>query len=199
MPCPQLLWHNVCRVRRTPDACFSASLRGNRLGLRSAHCVGRDGSANADCRTDSTQPRRRDQVSCTEMPGTRPVRPQRQRENPDHDKPPPHRYSAGRCAGAGPLRLQGGLERRARPRRSPNRRPRPRRRPRRNLRPTAADEPNATVEPAPAQEPEATESAVGPPPTFRNELEATDPLTVALGAGRPQANRVFRSLVTGLR
>lgn len=42
-----------------------------------------------------------------------------------------------------------------------------------------------------ADEPDATESAVGPPPTFRNELEATDPLTVALGAGRPQAIEFF--------
>ena len=34
--------------------------------------------------------------------------------------------------------------------------------------------------------PEPTEVAIGPPPAFREELQATDPAAVALGAGHPQ-------------
>ena len=40
-------------------------------------------------------------------------------------------------------------------------------------------------------EPEPTEVALGPPPAFREELEATDPQTVVLGAGRPQVVELF--------
>lgn len=54
-------------------------------------------------------------------------------------------------------------------------------------------EPAATAaeEPAPTLEPEPTEIAIGPPPAFREELQATDPATVVLGAGTPQVVELF--------
>ena len=52
-------------------------------------------------------------------------------------------------------------------------------------------EPTATAMEEPTAEPEPTEVALGPPPAFREELEATDPLTVVLGAGRPQVVELF--------
>jgi len=54
--------------------------------------------------------------------------------------------------------------------------------------PTAAaavEEPTSTPEPGP------TEVAIGPPPAFREELQATDPATVVLGAGTPQVVELF--------
>ena len=39
--------------------------------------------------------------------------------------------------------------------------------------------------------PEPTEVAIGPPPAFREELQATDPATVVLGAGHPQVVELF--------
>ena len=59
--------------------------------------------------------------------------------------------------------------------------------------PTAIEEPTPTsvVEPTPTEEPEPTEVALGPPPTFTEELHATDPQTVVLGAGRPQLLEFF--------
>lgn len=58
---------------------------------------------------------------------------------------------------------------------------------------TEAPEPTATaVEEATAtQEPEPTEVAIGPPPAFREDLQATDPATVVLGAGTPQVVELF--------
>ena len=47
------------------------------------------------------------------------------------------------------------------------------------------------AEPTATAEPEPTEVALGPPPAFREELEATDPQTVVLGAGRPQVVELF--------
>ena len=49
----------------------------------------------------------------------------------------------------------------------------------------AAPEPTATPEPEP------TAVAIGPPPAFREELQATDPATVVLGAGTPQVVELF--------
>ncbi|MCY4081853.1 MAG: hypothetical protein OXF54_16540 [Caldilineaceae bacterium] len=49
----------------------------------------------------------------------------------------------------------------------------------------AAPEPTATAEPEP------TAVAIGPPPAFREELQATDPATVVLGAGTPQVVELF--------
>ena len=39
--------------------------------------------------------------------------------------------------------------------------------------------------------PEPTAVAIGPPPAFREELQATDPATVVLGAGTPQVVELF--------
>ncbi|MYC23083.1 MAG: hypothetical protein F4X62_16565 [Caldilineaceae bacterium SB0662_bin_25] len=50
---------------------------------------------------------------------------------------------------------------------------------------TEAPEPTATPEPEP------TAVAIGPPPAFREELQATDPATVVLGAGTPQVVELF--------
>ena len=50
---------------------------------------------------------------------------------------------------------------------------------------TEAPEPTATPEPEP------TEVAIGPPPAFREDLQATDPATVVLGAGTPQVVELF--------
>ena len=50
---------------------------------------------------------------------------------------------------------------------------------------TEAPEPTSTPEPEP------TEVAIGPPPAFREELQATDPATVVLGAGKPQVVELF--------
>ncbi len=59
----------------------------------------------------------------------------------------------------------------------------------------AVEESTATtapvVEATATAEPEPTEIAIGPPPAFREELEATDPQTVVLGAGRPQLVELF--------
>ena len=59
--------------------------------------------------------------------------------------------------------------------------------------PTAIEEPTPApvVEPTPTEEPEPTEVALGPPPAFSEEIIATDPQTVALGAGRPQVLEFF--------
>ena len=57
--------------------------------------------------------------------------------------------------------------------------------------PTAMAEPTPPAEPTATAEPEPTEVAIGPPPAFREELEATDPQTVVLGAGRPQLVELF--------
>ena len=57
--------------------------------------------------------------------------------------------------------------------------------------PTAMAEPTPTAQPTATAEPEPTEVAIGPPPAFREELEATDPQTVVLGAGRPQLVELF--------
>ena len=46
-----------------------------------------------------------------------------------------------------------------------------------------------TTAPTPVVEP--TEVALGPPPAFHEELQATDPQTVVLGAGRPQLVELF--------
>ena len=51
--------------------------------------------------------------------------------------------------------------------------------------PTAVEEPTATPEPEP------TAVAIGPPPAFREDLQATDPATVVLGAGKPQVVELF--------
>ncbi|MCY3990063.1 MAG: hypothetical protein OXF50_02410 [Caldilineaceae bacterium] len=58
---------------------------------------------------------------------------------------------------------------------------------------TEAPEPTATVveEPTSTPEPEPTEVAIGPPPAFREDLQATDPATVVLGAGTPQVVELF--------
>lgn len=57
---------------------------------------------------------------------------------------------------------------------------------------TKAPEPTAAVEePTSTPEPEPTEVAIGPPPAFREELQATDPATVVLGAGAPQVVELF--------
>ena len=57
---------------------------------------------------------------------------------------------------------------------------------------TGAPEPAAAVEePTSTPEPEPTEVAIGPPPDFREELQATDPATVVLGAGTPQVVELF--------
>ena len=58
---------------------------------------------------------------------------------------------------------------------------------------TEAPEPTAAAmeEPTSTPEPEPTEVAIGPPPAFREELEATDPATVVLGAGQPQVVELF--------
>ena len=53
------------------------------------------------------------------------------------------------------------------------------------------EEPTQVVEPTATAEPEPTEVAIGPPPAFREELEATDPATVVLGAGQPQVVELF--------
>lgn len=50
---------------------------------------------------------------------------------------------------------------------------------------TAVEEATATPEPEP------TAVAIGPPPAFREHLEATDPATVVLGAGKPQVVELF--------
>ena len=57
--------------------------------------------------------------------------------------------------------------------------------------PTAIEEPAPTVQPTPTPQPEPTEVAIGPPPAFSEEIVATDPQTVALGAGRPQVLEFF--------
>ncbi len=53
----------------------------------------------------------------------------------------------------------------------------------------------ATATAAPVVEatatPEPTAVAIGPPPAFREELQATDPATVVLGAGKPQVVELF--------
>ena len=51
--------------------------------------------------------------------------------------------------------------------------------------PTAMEEPTSTPEPEP------TAVAIGPPPAFREELQATDPAPVMLGAGHPQVVELF--------
>ncbi|MCY3711434.1 MAG: hypothetical protein OXG26_21300 [Caldilineaceae bacterium] len=56
---------------------------------------------------------------------------------------------------------------------------------------TEATEPAATEEPTSTPEPEPTEVVIGPPPAFREELQATDPATVVLGAGTPQVVELF--------
>ena len=58
---------------------------------------------------------------------------------------------------------------------------------------TEAPEPTATAveEPTAAPEPEPTAVAIGPPPAFREDLQATDPATVVLGAGTPQVVELF--------
>ena len=56
---------------------------------------------------------------------------------------------------------------------------------------TEAPEPTAVEEPTSTPEPEPTEVAIGPPPAFREELQATDPATVVLGAGTPQVVELF--------
>lgn len=58
---------------------------------------------------------------------------------------------------------------------------------------TEAPEPTATAaeEPTATPEPEPTAVAIGPPPAFREELQATDPATVVLGAGTPQVVELF--------
>ena len=58
---------------------------------------------------------------------------------------------------------------------------------------TEAPEPTATAveEPTSTPEPEPTAVAIGPPPAFRENLEATDPATVVLGAGKPQVVELF--------
>ena len=47
------------------------------------------------------------------------------------------------------------------------------------------------AEPTATAEPEPTEVTLGPPPAFHEELQATDPQTVVLGAGRPQLVELF--------
>ena len=47
------------------------------------------------------------------------------------------------------------------------------------------------AEPTAMAEPEPTEVALGPPPAFHEELQAPDPQTVVLGAGRPQLVELF--------
>ena len=54
-----------------------------------------------------------------------------------------------------------------------------------------ATEAPAVEEPTSTPEPEPTEVAIGPPPAFREELQATDPATVVLGAGTPQVVELF--------
>ena len=58
---------------------------------------------------------------------------------------------------------------------------------------TEAPEPTAAAmeEPTSTPEPEPTEVAIGPPPAFTEDLQATDPATVALGAGHPQVVEMF--------
>ncbi len=58
---------------------------------------------------------------------------------------------------------------------------------------TEAPEPTTTAveEPTATPEPEPTAVAIGPPPAFREELQATDPATVVLGAGTPQVVELF--------
>ena len=58
---------------------------------------------------------------------------------------------------------------------------------------TEEPEPTATAleEPTATPEPEPTEVAIGPPPAFREDLQATDPATVVLGAGTPQVVELF--------
>ena len=58
---------------------------------------------------------------------------------------------------------------------------------------TEAPEPTATAveEPTATPEPEPTAVAIGPPPAFREELQATDPTTVVLGTGTPQVVELF--------
>ena len=58
---------------------------------------------------------------------------------------------------------------------------------------TEAPEQSATAveEPTSTPEPEPTAVAIGPPPAFREELQATDPATVVLGAGTPQVVELF--------
>lgn len=51
--------------------------------------------------------------------------------------------------------------------------------------PTAMEEATSTPEPDP------TEVAIGPPPAFSEEMKATDPTTVVLGAGHPQVVEFF--------
>ncbi len=59
--------------------------------------------------------------------------------------------------------------------------------------PTAAsvEDPAPTAQPTATAQPEPTKVALGPPPAFSAELRATDPQTVALGAGRPQLVELF--------
>ena len=57
--------------------------------------------------------------------------------------------------------------------------------------PTAMEEPTATVQPTPTAQPEPTEVALPPPPAFSEEITATDPQTVVLGAGKPQVLEFF--------
>ena len=54
-----------------------------------------------------------------------------------------------------------------------------------------ATEAPAVEEATATPEPEPTEVAIGPPPAFREDLEATDPATVVLGAGTPQVVELF--------
>ncbi len=56
---------------------------------------------------------------------------------------------------------------------------------------TEAPEPTAVEEPTSTPEPEPTAVAIGPPPAFRENLEASDPATVVLGAGKPQVVELF--------
>ena len=56
----------------------------------------------------------------------------------------------------------------------------------------SGDDAPAAAEVAQATEaPEPTAVAIGPPPAFREELQATDPATVVLGAGTPQVVELF--------
>ncbi len=54
-----------------------------------------------------------------------------------------------------------------------------------------ATEVPAVEEATATPEPEPTEVAIGPPPAFSEDLKATDPETVVLGAGHPQVLEFF--------
>lgn len=56
---------------------------------------------------------------------------------------------------------------------------------------TEAPEQTATAMEEPTATPEPTAVAIGPPPAFREDLQATDPATVVLGAGTPQVVELF--------